>query len=200
MTKGKLVEQIRLQLGEPRVEDEEIEIYLGQVVNSLFKTEFMSVTLPSGETTPSNAVIATYDGILVEKYKNRSRAKLPVNPIRMFRNMGVYHVGPDDNLECQYIPIPQGQGSMIKSQKLLNELIATGYEVHDNYVEFTNDLTGQKVLMRLVIMDVDKYGPYDQLPIPADLEGVVVEKVLQMFTQKQPQDKIADMSSQPTKL
>lgn len=198
MTKGKIIEQIRLLLGEPRVEDEEIEAYMGQVLNSMFKFEYMSVNLPAGETIPTNCVLATYDEIVVEKYKNKSRAKLPVNPVRMFRNMGVYYVGPYNDLETQYIPIPQGQASMVKG--LLNELVNCGYEVHDNYIEFNKDITGQKVLMRLLIMDLDQYGPYDLLPIPADQEANVIQKVVEMFSKKQPQDRVADMTSQPTKL
>lgn len=75
---------------EPRM----VQAHLQSVINRKLKMEYMSATLPSDETIPEGLVLACYDDIPVEKYKNLSRAKLPAMPVSLRRNMGVYFVGP----------------------------------------------------------------------------------------------------------
>jgi hypothetical protein len=100
VTKYTLVEQIRSLLGGggakagANYEPQMIAAHLQQAVNRHMRFEHMSVTLPGDETIPEGLVLAIYDAVPVEKYKGLSRARLPITPISLRRNMGVFFVGP----------------------------------------------------------------------------------------------------------
>jgi hypothetical protein len=207
ITRYKLTEQIKrlIKGGNPssssNIWDAEIMMAIGQVINKLLKTDYFSTNLPSGETMPSGYVLASYDGIQVERYKDRSRAKMPVTPILLPRNLGVFHVGPQDEPDCFYIPIPAGQGRFISSQDMLSDLLGIGtYEQQDGWVVFDRDVTGSKVNMQLVVMDIDKYSDYDVLPVPADMEMDIVEAVVARFSREPIADKVVDANTEPTKM
>ena len=73
-----------------------------------------------------------------------------------------------------------------------------GYETVGNQAIFHRDITIDgitAVYMRLVVMDLSKYDDYAPLPIPADMESVVVEELYKQFApvQATPADKINDL-------
>jgi hypothetical protein len=99
----------------------------------------------------------------------------------------------------QYIPLQNGQAAFIKEQNLINNLLGTvGYEVIDGYVIFTEDITsvsGQNtnaVDIQLVVMDFDKYGDYDLLPLTADMAAQVVQETVALLMQTPPPDNRVD--------
>lgn len=99
----------------------------------------------------------------------------------------------------QYIPLQNGQSNFIVEQNLVNNLLGfIGYEVRDGAVIFTEDITdpqGQNVNsvdMQLVVMDFDKYGDYDLLPLTADMAGQVIAEVVSLLMPAPPPDKRVD--------
>lgn len=100
VTKWYLMEGVNILLagGDPsagkKFEPRFVWSVMQQVINKLLKIEHLTVTLPGDETLPDGAVLASYDGISVERYKGVSRAKLPAMPIYLRRNMGIFFVGP----------------------------------------------------------------------------------------------------------
>ncbi len=203
-TIGKISEQAKrlIKGGNPSVGSnvwtEEVREYIGQIVNGLLKTEYIGVTLPSGESIPAGHVLASYDNIQVEEWKNRSRAKLPAIPVMLPRNMGVYHVGPNDDPDCFFIPVQPGQGMLLKNQ-LINDLLTTTYEVRDGYV-ITSKVIDVPLMIQLVVMDISKYGEFDLLPIPADMEKTVVDTVVARYSNEPRPDKVVDSGSEPSKI
>ena len=99
VTKKWLVEQIQALLAGgqtsagAKYERRMIEAVLQTVINKKLKSEYFNVTLPGDETMPEGLVLASYDAIVVEKYKGLSRAKLPAMPISLRRGMGIFFVG-----------------------------------------------------------------------------------------------------------
>jgi hypothetical protein len=88
----------------------------------------------------------------------------------------------------QYIPLQSGQAAFLIQQNLINNLLGVvGYEVRDGYVVFTEDITNPSgdnvnaVDMQLVVMDMDHYGDYDILPLPADMAAQVVAEVVALL-------------------
>ncbi|MEJ7914094.1 MAG: hypothetical protein WKF70_13120, partial [Chitinophagaceae bacterium] len=67
---------------------EEVKEYIGQCLNKLLKAEHLGVNLPSGESIPAGCILASYDGMAVEPWKTKSRAKLPAMPIQLPLSMG----------------------------------------------------------------------------------------------------------------
>ncbi len=204
ITKKFLVEQVQQLLngGDPSIakkyEQRMIESFVQTTINKHLKTEYFNVVLPGDETIPEGMVLATYDNIAVTAYKDRSRALLPAMPVKLRRGMGVYHVSRIDDLDNPFIPLQAGQNSFVKSQNLMNDLLGQiAYELIEQYVVFTTNLLARaipitEVLMRLVVLSMDKYGDWDILPIPGDWGSAIVTEVYQMLLQTPPADKKVD--------
>lgn len=105
----------------------------------------------------------------------------------------------------QFLPIASGQSGFFKAQNdLLNNLGGNvGYEVRDGYVIMTEDITATKgithVDMQLVVADMEKYGDFDILPIPADLAAKVITDCARLFASQAPQNETADSVSEKLK-
>jgi len=98
----------------------------------------------------------------------------------------------------QYIPLRTNESFMVAGQnRLLNTLMGlVGYEPHENYVVFTEDVTQTRatkfVDFQLVVQDFNKYGDYDPLPLPPDMAADVIEEVVKMLIPELPPDKKVD--------
>jgi len=175
----------------------EIQAAIAQVCNSLLKMEYLKVDGKFGQSIPNGASVATYDNITVSVYKNVSKALLPATPLRLPRDLGVFQIFDPANVNTLYIPIEMGQAGLLPSQPILSNLLGhIGYERFGNTVFFTKDLTtvmpSPKVTMRLVVLDMTQYTDYDILPVPADMESVIVQEVYKLFSTVPVPDKIVD--------
>lgn len=188
-TKFLMAEQILMRLAggyrdvAQSVQMEDVIKAIEQVINSIFQTQYYSATLPTGETIPDNLMIAFYENIAVASYGDKAKAELPAVPISLPRNMGVYRVVNENDID--FIPVPLGQGALLKADKLLNDLLGSVYyEVRKNEVIFSKDITLLDVTtvnMYLVVMDISLYSNTDPLPIPANMEEEIIEKVFAKF-------------------
>lgn len=203
ITKFRLAEEIKrlIDAGNPplasRVTFNEIKLSVGQVANSLLKIDYFSTNIPMGEMIPNGAVLGLYEGIEVVKYNNTSKCTLPVKPIKLPRNIGVYSIFKSGDPRCEYIPLEMGHANLIASQPLINDLLGhVGYEVFGNTVVFTQDLTTPPdpfyVDMRLVILDVNEYGDYDPLPLLPEMEWEIKKQVVALYTGEPVADKLVD--------
>lgn len=181
----------------------EIKIACGQVINSLLKTEYFSVNLKMGEVIPNGSVLGLYENISVFSSNGKSQATLPIKPLKLPRNMGVWAVYPkyynDGNYEYdkEFIPLQMGQGGLIKSQPLINDLLGqVGYECFGDRLIFTKDIKSLfpdvVLAMRLAIMNIDQYGDYDILPILPEMEWDVITTVYKMYSTQPIPDKLVD--------
>lgn len=194
----RLVEEIRkiLLQGEipvaANISYGEIKVSIGQVANQLLKVEHIQVNEAMGEKIPNGSVLGWYENIEVFTWNNKSKAELPIKPLKLPRNMGVFSIYPkyeeSDNYELdkEFIPIQMGQGGLIKSQPMVNDILGqVGYEVFGNSVVFTKNIKGLypnvKLAMRLVVMDVSLYGDYDPLPILPEQEWEIKKEVLKLY-------------------
>lgn len=206
ITKGKITDQIlRLYTGgspndEKEISRDDINLLVGQVVNRLLKLEHASVNMGSGDMYPPHTLITQYkislsgfmnvDGNLVDKF-----AKLPVMPISLPRNMGVWSVSMSGT---EFIPLQSGQETMISSQDQLQYLEnQIGYYVEGDVVRFTKDPSGSFINIKLLIIDPTVLGEYDYLAIPAEMEEAVVKEVLTLLgALPKVVDKASDSNSQ----
>lgn len=175
----------------------EIKIAVCQVANNLLKIEYFNVNAKWGEMIPNGASLGYYTGIAVERWKNKSRARLPIKPIKLPRDMGVYSVFKSDEPDSEFIPLEMGQWSLLRSQPLINDLLGqTGRTTYGDYVEFTRDITipGENVTvdMRLVVLDFSLYGDYDPLPILPEQEWQIKQEVVKLYGGEPSPDKTVD--------
>ena len=184
-----LAEQVRLKLEggygktASKVQFDDIKAALGQKINTKFRTEQFSINLPSGETIPDNLFLAEYEDIPVNGGKGKAEALLPIIPISLPRNMGVYAIKDETN--CEFIPMQAGQDTLMFGQKILSDFMKqVGYTVQGQKIKFTYDITIngiEKINAVLVVMDLDKYDDFTPLPIPASMESEIVEELFVDF-------------------
>jgi len=183
----------------------EIKIACGQVINSLLKTEYFQVNGAIRETIPNGSVLAWYEDIAVESWNNKSMATLPIKPLKLPRNMGVFAIYPNYHdtpnsiyeLDKEFIPLQMGQGGLVKSQPMINDLLGqVGYETFGDKVVFTKNIKSMfpnvVLAMRLAVMDISQYGDYDPLPILPEMEIDVINAVYKIFTGQPTAGKVVD--------
>jgi hypothetical protein len=181
----------------------EIKIACGNVINSLLKTDYLSTNLKLGEVIPNGSVLALYEGIEVTSSNGKSKATLPIKPMMLPRGMGVFSIYPrytingNYELDKEFIPLQMGQGALIKSQPMINDLFGqVGYEVFGGTIMFTKDIKSLYpdivLAMRLAIMDISQYGDYDTLPLPPEYEWQVISEVYKMYSTQPLPDKVVE--------
>lgn len=174
----------------------ELKISCGQVINSMLKMDYMSVNVKLGELIPNGAVLGLYENIAVETWNSRSRAALPIKPLKLMRDIGVFSVYPSGQPDKEFIPIQLGQGALLQSQPLINNLLGqVSRETQGNYVVFSKNLNapGQAYVdMRLVVMDISQYGDYDILPVMPEWEMDIVTTVYKLYSSQPIPDKLVD--------
>ena len=181
----------------------EIKIACGQVINAILKTDYLTVNGSLNEVIPNGSVLGLYEGIEVISSNGKSQATLPIKPLKLPRNMGVWAVYPkyttssNYDYDNEFIPLQMGQGALIKSQPLFNDLLGqVGYECFGEKLYFTKDIKSLfpdvVLAMRLVIMDIAQYGDYDMLPLPPEYEWEVLKQVYQMYSTQPIPDKTVD--------
>jgi hypothetical protein len=182
----------------------EIKIAIGQVANSLLKTEYLTVNQQLGETIPNGTVLGLYENITVTKWKGKAVATLPIKPIKLRRNMGIFSVFLSDRPDVEFIPLQMGQAFLMRGQKLLNDLSGqTGYENFGDQIIFHKDITDYPntvtVSMRLAIMDISQYGDYEPLPILPEMEWEIKQQVFAFFMNQPIADRLVDSTTSEQK-
>lgn len=177
----------------------ELKIACAQVINKMLKVEYLSINNKMGETIPNGSVLGLYDGILpVSWITGRSKATLPIKPIKLPRNMGIWSIYRTLDPENEFIPLQMGQYNLLKSQSQINGLLGQiGYEPLGGMdIAFTKDLTSifptETLSMRLAILDASQYGDYDPLPLPPEFEFDVITQVVQLYSTQPIPSKVVD--------
>lgn len=189
-----------------KVTPEEIKVAIVQACNTMLKTDYLQINGKLGETIPNGSVLGLYENIPVTKYKNKSACTLPIKPLKLPRNMGIWSVFDPNNPDHEYIPLQMGQWSMLQSQPMINNLLGyCGYENYGMQILFTKDLTSPDpsnpttVSMRLVILDIAQYGDFDPLPILPEMEFAIKVQVLKLLGQEPISDKLVDPGQKESK-
>lgn len=177
----------------------EIKISIGQVCNSLLKIEHFQINEKMGEKIPNGSVLGLYEGIVpVSWVTGRSKCTLPIKPMKLPRNMGIFSVYRTNAPGDEFIPLQMGQSNLIKSQPMINDLLGQiGYESLGALdISFTKDLPllypDETLSMRLAIMDVSQYGDFDILPILPEMEWQIKQEIVKMYSQIDTADKLVD--------
>lgn len=178
----------------------EVKIAIGQVANTLLHADYLQVNAKMKEVIPNGTVLGLYESVAVTKYNSVSQATLPIKPLKLPRNMGIWSVWQTDKPQTEFIPIQMGQFNLLQSQPLINNLMGqVGYENFGNKLVFTKDLTipNQTVTvdMRLAIMDISQYGDWDVLPILPDHEWQIKNEVIKLYSQVPIGDRVVDSTT-----
>lgn len=188
----------------------ELKIACQAVINTLLKTEHFSINEKLGERIPNGSILGLYEGIAVTQSNGRSKATLPIKPLKLPRNMGVFAIYPKYTLignyeyDKEFIPLQMGQGGLIKSQPLLNDLMGqVGYENFGLELIFTKNIKqlfpNVVLAMRLAVMDISQYGDWDILPLLPEQEWQVIQEVVKLYSGQPTPDKTVDSTVKENK-
>lgn len=168
------------------VDERDIWASLNNKINSLFKIKHIDTTLPSGETLPENSMIATYEGVEVVSMDNgKSYALLPIQPISLPMNAGIFFVYDPRYPDNFLVPLQRSQLALLRADELLNNLMGqAGYEPKNDRIIITQDITmygTEELTMELCVMDVSSYSVTETLPIPADYVDRIIQELTAEF-------------------
>ncbi len=201
-TRYSLAEQVWLKLygGAPKnsspVQAEDIMLAVGQQANFMLKAQHFS-DMALGENAPSNLMIATYPKVTLTSYGGkRAKCTLPAMPVQLIRNMGIWQVSTSEFFDCLLIPIMSGQFDLLRGQSIISDLMGQcGYEIDGMQLTTTKDLTIDNVTglyIKLLVTDISTLSDYAPLPIPADMEGVIIDAVYKSFLPVQAPVRVVD--------
>jgi len=184
----------------------EIKISIGQVINQLLKVDYFSVNGKMNEAIPNGTVLGLYEDIACSTWNGKSKATLPIKPIKLPRNMGVWAIYPkyelngDYELDKEFIPLQMGQGGLLKSQLQISDLLGqVGYETFGDQIIFTKNIKelypNVVLAMRLAIMDISLYDDYDVLPLLPEHEWQIKQEIVKMYSGVGIPDMLVDPTS-----
>lgn len=184
----------------------EIKISVCQLANSLLKVEHFSINEKINEKIDNGAVLGLYENIAVSTWNGVSKCVLPIKPIKLPRNMGVFGIYPkyetNGNYEFdkEFIPLQMGQAGLIKSQQMINGLLGqVGYENFGLDIILTKDIKSLfpdvVVAMRLAILDMNQYDDYSILPILPEHEWQIKQEVYKLYSTVGVADMLVDSTT-----
>jgi hypothetical protein len=187
-----ITELVRRQLsgGYPsdidRIKDAEIKMHIISFGNAAIGAQVLSTTYNTdGESIPEGVVLADYVVSLVSDgfASNFSIAKLPVTPLYLPNRLGVFQVLPSNfPASPPFIQIPPSMYYSITGDKYLNPIAGNCYSWDkSDAVTIYADLAGDSVILRLCVLDFNKYGNTDNLPLTPDMVSVIVAKIVDLY-------------------
>ncbi len=154
----------------PRIDDREIKLYVVQAINMLIKAEIANI----GENVDS--VLGTYE-LSREGSSPHFYVTLPVIPISLPKNMGIWRVYQSGCPWNPYIPLKHGDFDIAQGTPAQYLETYVGYYQDGKRIYFTKDPTAT-VTAKLVVNDPAKISDTEVLPIPPEMEGMVIEQVI----------------------
>lgn len=196
-TRNSLTEQIQRLYGKSVdlpishkqiIRKEELDLLVNQIAN-----EFLSLTVKEsikvGDLEIPSCMIATYPNNTVTTENGRYVTTLPVYPIQVKRNIGVWSVVPQTGTYpsltdgSPLIPITQEDWDLLRAtdEGLLED--QTGYYVEGRKIFFTKAVA-TKVKLKLLISDLSLVGDNDPYPISSDMESQLIARALEYLIKK----------------
>lgn len=170
------------------IDQREVYPIINQVANEILGTVIQE-SVKLGDLIIPSSMIATYNAVPVSTENGRSFALMPVHPLILKRNMGVYSVVPQTGSSplidgVPFIPITQEDWDVlsptdINTTGLLEDQIA--FYVEGRKVFFTKPPTATVVKLKLAISDPALIGDNDPYPITPELEIILVQRVLDIL-------------------
>lgn len=164
------------------------ELYpiIHQVTNELIGAVMQEAQKVGGITVPSS-IVATYSAIGVSTENGRYYATIPVYPLMLPRNLGVYSIVPQTGSPLMdgspYIPITQEDWDLLSVSDINDSGMLEGqtaFYVEGRKAFFTKQPTSY-VKMKLLISDPSLIGDNDPYPITPEIEAALINRVLDIL-------------------
>lgn len=161
----------------PLVDRREVKLLVIQATHEILAMETKDA-IRLGDVNIPTCMIATYEGIDVVGDEGAKHTHLPAFPIKLPQDMGVWSVTSSDGVA--YIPITTAAWDLLGAmdEGLIEDQI--GFYVEGRKIKFTQDPT-ETVNIKLLVVDPAEIGENDPYPVPPEIEGQVIQRVLQLL-------------------
>jgi hypothetical protein len=171
------------------IDRREIFPLINQVANELLSTVMMA-SIKVGDLSVPSSIVATYNNVAVATEHGRYFVTIPVYPLILPRNMGVYSIVPQTGTPpaltdgIPFIPITQEDWDVLMTTDINDTGMLEGqvaFYVEGRKAFFTKNPTVTTVKLKLLISDPNLIGDTDPYPITPELEAMLVLRVLDIL-------------------
>lgn len=158
----------------PRLDDREIKLYVVQAINMLIKAEIASI----GENL--DTVLGSYD-LAKEGSAPLFYVTLPVVPVSLPKNMGIWRVYQSGCPWEPYVPLKNGDFDIAQGTPAEYLETLVGYYQDGKRIYFTKEPSATTTV-KLVVNDPAKISDTEVLPIPPEMESMVIDEVIRRLS------------------
>jgi hypothetical protein len=162
----------------------EIKLLVNQSINKVLKLQVAETFKAGFVDVPKCNLIEYTCAVTSEPTNNRAYITLPVIPINLPLDMGVWSIAASSAAMTPYIPIPAQDVLVFQGTNLSALEQQIGYYIQGTRVYFTKDITlsanGSITSVRVNILaaDFNTTADNDLLPISPEVETTIMEDVL----------------------
>jgi len=166
----------------------EVMLLVNQAINKILKLEVAESFKAGLVDIPKCSLIEYTATVVSDSGNSRSYATLPVIPLTLPLNMGIWSIAASNAAMTPYIPIPAQDVLVFQGANLSYLEGQIGYYVQNKRVYFTKDITlvgnGSitSVIINILASDFSQFGDNDMLPISPEVESAVITEVLNIIS------------------
>ena len=166
----------------------EVMLLVNQAINKILKLEVAESFKAGLVDIPKCSLIQYTASVTADATNNRSFITLPVIPLTLPLDMGIWSISASNAAMTPYIPIPSQDVLVFQGANLSYLEGQIGYYVQGKKVFFTKDLTLagngsiSSVIINILASDFSQFGDNDMLPISPEVESAVITEVLNIIS------------------
>jgi hypothetical protein len=166
----------------------EVSLLVSQAINKILKLEVAESFKAGLVDIPKCSLIQYTASVTADAPNNRSFITLPVIPLTLPLDMGIWSISASGAAMTPYIPIPAQDVLVFQGANLSYLEGQIGYYVQGKKVFFTKDITLSangsisSVILNILASDFSQLTDTDMLPISPEVESAVITEVLNIIS------------------
>ena len=166
----------------------EVMLLVSQAINKILKLEVAESFKAGLVDVPKCSLIQYTASVTADAPNNRSFITLPVIPLTLPLDMGIWSISASNAAMTPYIPIPSQDVLVFQGANLSYLEGQIGYYVQGKKIFFTKDITLagngsiSSVIINILASDFSQFADNDMLPISPEVESAVITEVLNIIS------------------
>lgn len=162
----------------------EIKLLVNQSINKVLKLQVAESFKAGMVDVPKCNIVEYTCAVTSQPTNSRAFITLPVIPINLPMDMGIWSISASNAAMTPYIPIPAQDVIVFQGTNLSALEQQVGYYIQGKKIYFTKDITTvangsiTSVLVNLLVSDFSTQGDNDLLLISPEVENSIIEDVL----------------------
>jgi hypothetical protein len=170
------------------IDTREIILLVGQSLNKVLKLQVAESFKAGMIDVPKCNLIEYTASVTADTGNSRAYITLPVIPLTLPMDMGIWSISAATGAMNPYIPIPAQDVLVFQGANLSYLEGKIGYYVQGKRVYFTKNITltangtVTSVVVNLLTMDLSQFGDNDLLSISPEVESTIIADVLETIS------------------